>query len=137
MAQDITLMGASYQDVPAVTLPKTGGGSATFVDALSGFGPAETFTVNNVNFKVRKNPLGFALINATKSTGDATQAETYTGVLPSGYRPIEAIIGMAEVYSSNMPRSVVLSTNGNIVLRGAPTAGYGFSIAMMYACEIL
>jgi hypothetical protein len=37
MAQDITLMGASYQDVPAVTLPKTGGGMATFVDALSGF----------------------------------------------------------------------------------------------------
>lgn len=32
MAQNITLMGASYSDVPAVTLPKTGGGTATFVD---------------------------------------------------------------------------------------------------------
>lgn len=32
MAQNITLMGANYSDVPAVTLPKTGGGTATFVD---------------------------------------------------------------------------------------------------------
>lgn len=33
MAQDITLLGATYSDVPAVTLPKASGGSATFVDA--------------------------------------------------------------------------------------------------------
>lgn len=32
MAQSITLMGASYSDVPAVTLPKTGGGTAEFTD---------------------------------------------------------------------------------------------------------
>ena len=32
MAQDITIMGASYSDVPAVTLPKTGGGTAQFTD---------------------------------------------------------------------------------------------------------
>ena len=32
MAQNITLMGASYSDVPAVTLPKTGGGTASFTD---------------------------------------------------------------------------------------------------------
>lgn len=32
MAQNITLMGASYSAVPAVTLPKTGGGTATFTD---------------------------------------------------------------------------------------------------------
>ena len=32
MAQGITLLGASYPDVPAVVLPKTGGGTATFTD---------------------------------------------------------------------------------------------------------
>lgn len=32
MAQNITIMGASYSDVPAVTLPKTGGGTAYFTD---------------------------------------------------------------------------------------------------------
>ena len=33
MAQNITLLGASYTAVPAVTLPKTGGGTAIFSDA--------------------------------------------------------------------------------------------------------
>ena len=32
MAQSITLQGATYQDVPAVDLPKTGGGTARFTD---------------------------------------------------------------------------------------------------------
>lgn len=32
MAQNITLLGASYSDVPAVVLPKTGGGTAAFTD---------------------------------------------------------------------------------------------------------
>lgn len=32
MAQNITLLGASYSSVPAVTLPKTGGGTALFTD---------------------------------------------------------------------------------------------------------
>lgn len=33
MAQNVTLLGASYSAVPAVTLPKTGGGTARFDDA--------------------------------------------------------------------------------------------------------
>lgn len=32
MAQNITLLGANYSNVPAVTLPKTGGGTASFSD---------------------------------------------------------------------------------------------------------
>lgn len=32
MAQNITLLGASYSNVPAVELPKTGGGTASFTD---------------------------------------------------------------------------------------------------------
>ena len=32
MAKNITLLGASYSDVPAVNLPQTGGGTARFTD---------------------------------------------------------------------------------------------------------
>ncbi len=32
MAKNVTLLGASYEDVPAVQLPQTGGGTATFTD---------------------------------------------------------------------------------------------------------
>ena len=35
---NITLMGASYTDVPAVTLPQTGGGTVTFYENGSGGG---------------------------------------------------------------------------------------------------
>lgn len=35
MAQAITLWGASYTQVPAITLPKTGGGTAKFIDEAS------------------------------------------------------------------------------------------------------
>lgn len=33
---NVTLWGASYTDVPAVDLPKTGGGTARFWDAVEG-----------------------------------------------------------------------------------------------------
>lgn len=33
---DVTIMGASYTDVPAVTLPKTGGGTCIFYEAHDG-----------------------------------------------------------------------------------------------------
>jgi hypothetical protein len=35
MAQNITIQGASYSDVPSVTLPKTGGGTAYFTDVTA------------------------------------------------------------------------------------------------------
>lgn len=35
MAQNITLLGASYTAVPAVELPKTGGGTAIYTDTYS------------------------------------------------------------------------------------------------------
>lgn len=61
MAQDITLLGATYSAVPAVTLPKSGGGEATFVEAeevfdrldaidseLDSYGDIVTFSVVEV-----------------------------------------------------------------------------------------
>ena len=32
MAQDVTIAGASYSDVPSIEVPKTGGGTAEFYD---------------------------------------------------------------------------------------------------------
>ena len=33
---EVTIMGASYSDVPAVTLPQTGGGIVIFYEAIDG-----------------------------------------------------------------------------------------------------
>ena len=53
MAQNVTIAGAEYEDVPAVKLPKTGGGEATFYD-LSG-----------IDYAASNEPAG----NALKTNG--------------------------------------------------------------------
>lgn len=45
MAKNVTLLGANYQNVPAVDLPQTGGGTATFTD-VSDTTAVETDVVN-------------------------------------------------------------------------------------------
>jgi len=54
MAQSITIQGATYNDVPAITLPKSGGGTAQFDDTTdadataSDISAGKTAYVNNV-----------------------------------------------------------------------------------------
>lgn len=53
MAQDISLFGSTYQSVPSVSLPKVGGGTATFTDVTgttavaSDVAPGKTFYLAN------------------------------------------------------------------------------------------
>lgn len=85
MAQDITLMGASYEGVPAVDLPKTGGGTARFVDS--------TEVKPNVFYGTCPTAAGTAAKVVTTTNGDFaleegnilfvkfTNATTYNGVV--------------------------------------------------------
>lgn len=68
MAQNITLLGASYPNVPAVKLPKTGGGTAIFTDTSDG---------NAVAGDVRNGKKCYA--NGSLVTGSMTEkaAATY------------------------------------------------------------
>ena len=59
MAQNVTLLGADYPDVPSVILPKTGGGNAIFTD-VSG----TTASATDV-----KNPKKFYLPDGSFETG--------------------------------------------------------------------
>lgn len=79
MAQNITLLGANYPDVPAVTLPITGGGTATFSDTrsvtynLSGGAsasvtPSEVVAEQGFSLKL-KAPAGYNLNGVTVTMG--------------------------------------------------------------------
>ena len=79
MAQNITLLGANYPDVPAVTLPITGGGTATFSDtrsvtynlsggATASVTPSEAVTGQGFSVKL-KAPAGYELSNVSITMG--------------------------------------------------------------------
>ena len=79
MAQNITLLGANYPDVPAVTLPITGGGTATFSDtrsvtynlsggATASVNPSEAVAGQGFSVKL-KAPAGYELTNVSITMG--------------------------------------------------------------------
>lgn len=83
MAQNITLLGASYSAVPAVTLPKTGGGTARFDDAS-----ITTATASDVaSGKV------FLASNGTITTGTANtvDAPMFTVTWDNSYSTIVSV----------------------------------------------
>ena len=66
MAQNITLLGASYSDVPGVKLPKTGGGTALFTDVTGTTAEEGDVASGKVFFKA----------NGSQATGTASGGGT-------------------------------------------------------------
>ena len=73
MAQNITLMGASYSDVPSVLLPKTGGGTASFTDVTD-----TTASANDVAAGKYFYTAAGVKTEGTSTGGGGTQAGTVT-----------------------------------------------------------
>lgn len=103
MAQNITLLGASYSDVPAVLLPKTGGGTAQFDDTTDADATAEDILTGKT-----------AYVNGVKLTG--TGSGGGGGLVHVGTLPTQTVKLADAAYASWTPSStagtIVASVNG-------------------------
>lgn len=139
MAQNISLLGATYQNCPAVLLPKSGGGTARFDDATittataSDVAAGKLFLAADGTITTGTNSGGGGASNfvtGTFTTGSAAGASSvtipYTG---SGY-PIAAIVvvedgaynsAISDWYSSMQRYAVGQWTFTKSVMTSSPT----------------
>ena len=105
MSQNITLLGASYSDVPAVQLPKTGGGNATFTDVTDTTAAASDvasgkcfYTASGVKTQgtASGGGSGLTLLKTTSlgtlSTSSTSAADTGKTVTVTGYNDYDVLV---------------------------------------------
>ena len=115
MAQNITLMGATYNAVPAVQLPKQGGGTAQFDDTTDANATADDIMSGKT-----------AYVNGTKLTGTASgggdievdqlnvsASGTYTAPSGHAYSPVVVPGGSSTAPSTISGTSASVSTGTN------------------------
>lgn len=120
MAKNITLMGANYPDVPAVNLPKTGGGTARFidpdeyaaVDITSQCTFYEDITGTDTHIYYKNGCVYVFYQGEIKSHTDGSSGSLLF-LLPSGYRPMTNLY-IPFVVGGSAYGLLLVSTNGNV-----------------------
>lgn len=112
MAQNITLLGASYSDVPAVELPKTGGGTASFTDISDTTAEAEDVAQGKYFYT------SSGVRTAGSSAGGAvTSVNGQTGDVVLDAEDVGAITGMTILsYGSSTWQDFLTAYNANKVV---------------------
>lgn len=113
MAQDITIMGASYSDVPAVELPKTGGGTASFTDVTD-----TTATASDVASGTYFYTAAGVRTAGTSSGGGSVQADSKTATA-SSYPTSLSFTGM-----KGEPKAFTVRLNASVSSSGSTTYYY-------------
>lgn len=96
MAQNITLMGADYPDVPAVDLPKTGGGTARFVDALG--------VVTSVNGETGDVTITASDLNALKGNAGGL----FYGTCSTAAGTVAKVVECADFTADNLKAGAII-----------------------------
>lgn len=126
MAQNVTIMGASYSNVPAVTLPKTGGGTARFDDVSVTTASAEDVASG----KVFVASDGTITTGTASSGGSSKNFQYYHGgarVAATSYTATAVKLTVAKTGTYNITwsgfRSSTSGTNGSQIYRNGSALG--------------
>lgn len=131
MAQNITLLGASYSTVPAVMLPKTGGGTARFDDATvttaaaSDVASGKIFLASDGTITTGTASGGGSSMNVQiDNTNHRISGTTYTDT--GAYLKV-AVAGTYDIYWSAFRSSTSSGTNGTQLYKNSSTQGSAFT----------
>lgn len=121
MAQNVTIAGASYPDVPSILVPKTGGGSASFVDTSDATATAAQVLAGYTAYA------GGELLTGTASTGHAAITGTYAASTKTLAIDTEGVLdawwgGIAPEFMGETRWSAAVSSAANWPLTPKTTA---------------
>mgnify|MGYP002515510006 CR=1 FL=1 len=126
MAQNITLLGASYSDVPAVTLPKTGGGTAKFTDVTPTTASASDVAQGKIFFDASGNQKTGTASGGGGESKNAQAHQSTTRSTSSSYTSVNSFTcnktGIYDIYWSCM-RSSTSGTWGSQLYIGGTAYG--------------
>lgn len=118
MAQNITLLGASYSAVPAVELPKTGGGTASFTDVTDTTAAASDVASGKYFYTAA------GVRTEGTSSGGGTPAISVVDTTDSGGGTIRTITAL-DISDTTATASDVASGKYFYTAAGVKTAGTG------------
>lgn len=119
MAQNVVINGVTYSAVPAVDIPKSGGGKATFYDTADGNITSGDVLTGKTGYSASGSVSGSMANNGSTSGTISTKAGTVT--IPAGYTSGGTVAisstEQAKVIASNIKSGVtLLGVSGTLAL---------------------
>lgn len=112
MAQNVTINGVTYNDVPEVDIPKSGGGTAKFFDTAG----ADIVAGDVLNGKIGYGSSGSVTGNMANNggTGGTISTKAGTVTIPAGYTSG----GMVEISSAEQAKIIASNIKSGVTLLG-------------------
>ena len=117
MAQNVVINGVTYQDVPEVDIPKSGGGTAKFYDAAGATAAAGDILSGKTAFGASGSITGNMANNGATGGTIGSKAGTYT--IPAGYTTggTVSLTNVTDCVAANiLSGKSILGVNGSLTL---------------------
>ena len=117
MAQDVVINGVTYEDVPEVDIPLSGGGTAKFFDTADGDIAAGDVLTGKKGYNASGSVSGSMANNGATGGTIGTVAGTYT--IPSGYTSggSVSLTNVSDCIASNiLSGKSILGVNGSLAM---------------------